>query len=149
MEKARVELESLKEQRSQQVKMTESIVRQRDMYRVLLAQATGVSFPQQGNGRDKLSYILLTQDRPSCTCTFTYFQYGTKQFKVIQFQLSQPFLLYFVVMIFPISLNFKVFLLLRYTTRGVLPDLHPPTLTCSHSHLRNTNCTRLHGNRVC
>lgn len=49
MEKAQAELESLKEQRSQQVKMTESIVRQRDMYRVLLAQATGVSFPQQGN----------------------------------------------------------------------------------------------------
>lgn len=50
MDKAQVELESLKEQRNQQVKMTESIVRQRDMYRVLLAQATGVSFPQQGNG---------------------------------------------------------------------------------------------------
>ncbi|KAL6108232.1 tpr [Pungitius sinensis] len=47
-DKAHLELESLKEQRNQQVKMTESIVRQRDMYRVLLAQATGVSFPQQG-----------------------------------------------------------------------------------------------------
>uniref|UniRef100_A0AAQ4PKG5 Nucleoprotein TPR n=1 Tax=Gasterosteus aculeatus aculeatus TaxID=481459 RepID=A0AAQ4PKG5_GASAC len=42
-DKAHLELESLKEQRSQQVKMTESIVRQRDMYRMLLAQATGVS----------------------------------------------------------------------------------------------------------
>lgn len=49
LEKAQAELDSLREQRSQQVKMTESIVRQRDMYRVLLAQATGVSFPQQGN----------------------------------------------------------------------------------------------------
>lgn len=49
MEKSLAELEALKEQRSQQIKMTESIVRQRDMYRVLLAQATGVSFPQQGN----------------------------------------------------------------------------------------------------
>lgn len=49
MEKAQAELDSLREQRSQQVKMTESIVKQRDMYRVLLAQATGVSFPQQGN----------------------------------------------------------------------------------------------------
>lgn len=48
LEKAQAELESLKEQRSQQIKMTESIVRQRDMYRVLLAQATGVAFPQQG-----------------------------------------------------------------------------------------------------
>lgn len=49
LEKAQAELDSLREQRSQQVKMTESIVRQRDMYRVLLAHATGVSFPQQGN----------------------------------------------------------------------------------------------------
>lgn len=50
LEKAQLELDSLREQRSQQVKMTESIARQRDMYRVLLAQATGVSFPQQGSG---------------------------------------------------------------------------------------------------
>lgn len=49
MEKVQAELEALKEQRSQQMKITESIVRQRDMYRVLLAQATGVTFPQQGN----------------------------------------------------------------------------------------------------
>uniref|UniRef100_A0A8C9ZW75 Nucleoprotein TPR n=1 Tax=Sander lucioperca TaxID=283035 RepID=A0A8C9ZW75_SANLU len=42
LEKAKVELESLKEQRGQQIKMTESIVRQRDMYRMLLAQATGL-----------------------------------------------------------------------------------------------------------
>lgn len=46
--KAQAELDSLKEERRTQMKMTESIVRQRDMYRVLLAQATGVSFPQQG-----------------------------------------------------------------------------------------------------
>ena len=49
LEKAQGELEVLKEQRTQQMQLTESIVRQRDMYRVLLAQATGVSFPQQGN----------------------------------------------------------------------------------------------------
>uniref|UniRef100_A0A3B5B4R2 Nucleoprotein TPR n=1 Tax=Stegastes partitus TaxID=144197 RepID=A0A3B5B4R2_9TELE len=49
LEKAQAELESLKEQRSQQIKLAESIVRQRDMYRLLLAQATGVNFPQQGN----------------------------------------------------------------------------------------------------
>uniref|UniRef100_A0A7N6FCG7 Nucleoprotein TPR n=1 Tax=Anabas testudineus TaxID=64144 RepID=A0A7N6FCG7_ANATE len=47
LEKAHAELEALKEQRSQQIKMTESIVRQRDMYRVLLAQATGVSTPPE------------------------------------------------------------------------------------------------------
>uniref|UniRef100_A0A671WN97 Nucleoprotein TPR n=1 Tax=Sparus aurata TaxID=8175 RepID=A0A671WN97_SPAAU len=47
LNKAQTELESLKDQRSQQVKMTESIARQRDMYRVLLAQATGVSAPPE------------------------------------------------------------------------------------------------------
>ncbi|KAF3835337.1 hypothetical protein F7725_027895, partial [Dissostichus mawsoni] len=52
--KAQVELESLREQRGQQIKMTESIVRQRDMYRVL-AQATGVSFPQQGTPPEDFS----------------------------------------------------------------------------------------------
>lgn len=58
LEKAQAQLESLKEQRSQQVKVTESIVRQRDMYRVLLAQATGVSFPQQGNQQVTYKNIL-------------------------------------------------------------------------------------------
>uniref|UniRef100_A0A8C8HYA9 Nucleoprotein TPR n=1 Tax=Oncorhynchus tshawytscha TaxID=74940 RepID=A0A8C8HYA9_ONCTS len=48
LEKAQAELEALREQRSHQMQLAESIVRQRDMYRVLLAQATGVSFPQQG-----------------------------------------------------------------------------------------------------
>uniref|UniRef100_A0A672ZH31 Nucleoprotein TPR n=1 Tax=Sphaeramia orbicularis TaxID=375764 RepID=A0A672ZH31_9TELE len=47
--KAQADLDALKEQRCQQMKITESVVRQRDMYRVLLAQATGVAFPQQGN----------------------------------------------------------------------------------------------------
>lgn len=50
--KAQAELDSLREQRTQQLKITESIVRQRDMYRVLLAQATGVNFPQQGNTQE-------------------------------------------------------------------------------------------------
>lgn len=58
LEKAQAELESLKEQRSQQIKMTESIVRQRDMYRVLLAQATGVAFPQQGEATTTLDIHL-------------------------------------------------------------------------------------------
>uniref|UniRef100_A0A673YN10 Nucleoprotein TPR n=1 Tax=Salmo trutta TaxID=8032 RepID=A0A673YN10_SALTR len=47
LEKAQTELEALREQRGHQMQLAESIVRQRDMYRVLLAQATGVSFPQQ------------------------------------------------------------------------------------------------------
>lgn len=48
LEKARIELEQLREQRARQMQQVESIVRQRDMCRVLLVQATGVSFPQQG-----------------------------------------------------------------------------------------------------
>lgn len=47
--KAQAELESLREQRVQHVKMAEAIVKQRDTYRVLLAQATAVNLPPQGN----------------------------------------------------------------------------------------------------
>lgn len=49
LEKAQIELEQLRDQRAHQMQLVESIVRQRDMYRVLLAKATGVSFPQQGD----------------------------------------------------------------------------------------------------
>ncbi|XP_076580410.1 translocated promoter region b, nuclear basket protein [Chaetodon auriga] len=69
LEKAQVELESLKEQRSQQVKMTESIVRQRDMYRVLLAQATGVSFPQQGTPPEEFSLTSTPRRSPAAIPT--------------------------------------------------------------------------------
>uniref|UniRef100_A0A8C4IT63 Nucleoprotein TPR n=1 Tax=Dicentrarchus labrax TaxID=13489 RepID=A0A8C4IT63_DICLA len=69
LDKAQVELESLKEQRNQQVKMTESIVRQRDMYRVLLAQATGVSFPQQGNQDEPFSLTSTPRRSPSAIPT--------------------------------------------------------------------------------
>lgn len=57
LEKAQVELGSLKEQRGQQIKMTDSIARQRDTYRMLLVQATGVSFPQQGN-RQQIDQVI-------------------------------------------------------------------------------------------
>lgn len=50
LEKAQRELEHIREQRSHHMQLTESIVRQRDMYRILLAQTTGVSFPVQGEG---------------------------------------------------------------------------------------------------
>uniref|UniRef100_A0A3B4UDA7 Nucleoprotein TPR n=1 Tax=Seriola dumerili TaxID=41447 RepID=A0A3B4UDA7_SERDU len=69
LEKAQAELESLKEQRGQQVKMTESIVRQRDMYRVLLAQATGVNFPQQGTSPDEFSLTTTPRRSPAATPT--------------------------------------------------------------------------------
>ncbi|XP_069377798.1 translocated promoter region b, nuclear basket protein isoform X6 [Paralichthys olivaceus] len=69
LEKAQVELDSLKEQRSQHIKMTESIVRQRDMYRVLLAQATGVSFPQQDAPPDEFSLTSTPRRSPAATPT--------------------------------------------------------------------------------
>ncbi|XP_029003449.1 translocated promoter region b, nuclear basket protein isoform X2 [Betta splendens] len=69
LEKAHAELELLKEQRSQQLKMTESIVRQRDMYRVLLAQTTGVSFPQQGTPTEEFSLTSTPRRSPAATPT--------------------------------------------------------------------------------
>uniref|UniRef100_A0A8C9ZWD0 Nucleoprotein TPR n=1 Tax=Sander lucioperca TaxID=283035 RepID=A0A8C9ZWD0_SANLU len=69
LEKAKVELESLKEQRGQQIKMTESIVRQRDMYRMLLAQATGVSFPQQGTPPEEFSLASTPRRSPAAIPT--------------------------------------------------------------------------------
>ncbi|KAG7457192.1 hypothetical protein MATL_G00243860 [Megalops atlanticus] len=45
LEAARREVEQLKEQRSHQTQLAESAARQRDMYRILLAQTTGVSLP--------------------------------------------------------------------------------------------------------
>ncbi|XP_072245246.1 translocated promoter region b, nuclear basket protein isoform X3 [Leuresthes tenuis] len=67
--KAQAELESLKEQRSQQIKMTESIVKQRDMYRLLLAQATGVAFPQQGTPPEEFSLTSTPRRSPAATPT--------------------------------------------------------------------------------
>ncbi|KAJ0032751.1 hypothetical protein NQD34_002832 [Periophthalmus magnuspinnatus] len=71
LEKVQSELDSLKEQRGQQLKMTESIVRQRDMYRVLLAQATGVSFPQQGTLPEDLTTLTSTPRRSPATTPTT------------------------------------------------------------------------------
>ncbi|XP_077462726.1 translocated promoter region b, nuclear basket protein isoform X2 [Stigmatopora argus] len=69
LETTLVEVESLREQRSQQIKMTESIIRQRDMYRVLLAQATGVSFPQQGTSTEDLTLMSTPHRSPATTPT--------------------------------------------------------------------------------
>uniref|UniRef100_A0AAR2K1U7 Nucleoprotein TPR n=1 Tax=Pygocentrus nattereri TaxID=42514 RepID=A0AAR2K1U7_PYGNA len=47
VEKAQSELEQLREQRAKQMEHVESIVHQRDTYRILLTRITGVNFPQQ------------------------------------------------------------------------------------------------------
>ncbi|XP_071005761.1 nucleoprotein TPR-like isoform X4 [Oncorhynchus clarkii lewisi] len=69
LEKAQAELEALREQRSHQMQLAESIVRQRDMYRVLLAQATGVSFPQQGAAPEEFSLTSTPHRSPAATPT--------------------------------------------------------------------------------
>uniref|UniRef100_A0A4W3JII0 Nucleoprotein TPR n=1 Tax=Callorhinchus milii TaxID=7868 RepID=A0A4W3JII0_CALMI len=52
LSKSLVELEGLREARNHQMQMVESIVRQRDMYRILLAHTTGVSIPIQGLSKE-------------------------------------------------------------------------------------------------
>ncbi|KAF7690039.1 hypothetical protein HF521_011843 [Silurus meridionalis] len=69
LEKAQLELEQLREQRTHQMQLVESIVRQRDMYRVLLAQATGVNFPQQGASSDEFSLTSTPRRSPAATPT--------------------------------------------------------------------------------
>lgn len=48
LEELQRELEQLKEKRAQDVQKVDAVARQRDMFRMLLSQATGVTFPQQG-----------------------------------------------------------------------------------------------------
>ncbi|XP_051869003.1 translocated promoter region b, nuclear basket protein isoform X2 [Pristis pectinata] len=57
------ELERLREARSHQMQLVESIVRQRDMYRTLLAQMTGVTIPVQGNTTEEMPLISSTPKR--------------------------------------------------------------------------------------
>ncbi|KAM6963006.1 translocated promoter region b, nuclear basket protein [Aplochiton taeniatus] len=71
LEKALVELESLKEQRTHHMQLAESIVRQRDMYRVLLAQATGGSFPQHQGAAAPDEFSLTSTPRCSPATTPT------------------------------------------------------------------------------
>ncbi|XP_062858102.1 translocated promoter region b, nuclear basket protein isoform X2 [Trichomycterus rosablanca] len=69
LKKAMSELEQLREQRAQHMQVTESIARQRDMYRGLLAQATGVSFPQQGAIPEEFSLTSTPRRSPAVTPT--------------------------------------------------------------------------------
>uniref|UniRef100_A0A6Q2Z363 Nucleoprotein TPR n=1 Tax=Esox lucius TaxID=8010 RepID=A0A6Q2Z363_ESOLU len=65
------ELEIIKEQRNQQKQLADSNARQRDMYRILLSQSTGLDFPPQG---EPLSYYyknLHTDNTPQPPCILT------------------------------------------------------------------------------
>ncbi|XP_055962594.1 nucleoprotein TPR [Sorex fumeus] len=64
LEHALGELEQLRESRQHQRQLVESIVRQRDMYRILLSQTTGVAIPVQASSLDEIS-LVSTPKRPS------------------------------------------------------------------------------------
>uniref|UniRef100_A0A672R9C2 Nucleoprotein TPR n=1 Tax=Sinocyclocheilus grahami TaxID=75366 RepID=A0A672R9C2_SINGR len=57
LEELQRELEQLKEKRAQDLQKVDAVARQRDMFRMLLTQATGVTFPQ---GNYILSELMLT-----------------------------------------------------------------------------------------
>uniref|UniRef100_A0A8C9TZ21 Nucleoprotein TPR n=1 Tax=Scleropages formosus TaxID=113540 RepID=A0A8C9TZ21_SCLFO len=67
LHKAQHEVEQLREQRNHQMQLVESIVKQRDMYRILLAQTTGVSFP--AHGEQALSFTSTPRRSPAVTPT--------------------------------------------------------------------------------
>ncbi|XP_010135775.1 PREDICTED: nucleoprotein TPR, partial [Buceros rhinoceros silvestris] len=66
LEEALGELEKLRESRRHQMQLVESIVRQRDMFRILLAQTTGAVIPLQASGvlLEEIS-LTSTPKRPS------------------------------------------------------------------------------------
>lgn len=51
------ELEQLRESRQHQMQLVDSIVRQRDMYRILLSQTTGMAIPLQASSLDDISLV--------------------------------------------------------------------------------------------
>ncbi|XP_068930529.1 nucleoprotein TPR isoform X1 [Petaurus breviceps papuanus] len=57
LESALTELEQLRESRHHQMQLVDSIVRQRDMYRILLSQTTGVVIPSQASSLEEISLM--------------------------------------------------------------------------------------------
>ncbi|KAB1258623.1 Nucleoprotein TPR [Camelus dromedarius] len=57
LENALTELEQLRESRQHQMQLVDSIVRQRDMYRILLSQTTGIDIPLQASSLDDISLV--------------------------------------------------------------------------------------------
>ncbi|XP_077013360.1 nucleoprotein TPR isoform X2 [Tamandua tetradactyla] len=68
LESSLTELEQLRESRQHQMQLVDSIVRQRDMYRILLSQTTGVVIPLQASSLDDIS-LLSTPKRSSTSQT--------------------------------------------------------------------------------
>uniref|UniRef100_A0A3P9ADE3 Nucleoprotein TPR n=1 Tax=Esox lucius TaxID=8010 RepID=A0A3P9ADE3_ESOLU len=83
------ELEIIKEQRNQQKQLADSNARQRDMYRILLSQSTGLDFPPQG---DRPSFPPPTRSTPMRAATSESAQ--NTQAKAALKQLNDSFTMY-------------------------------------------------------
>ncbi|XP_040841313.1 nucleoprotein TPR isoform X5 [Ochotona curzoniae] len=68
LESSLTELEQLRESRQHQMQLVDSIVRQRDMYRILLSQTTGVVIPLQASNLEDIS-LVSTPKRPGTSQT--------------------------------------------------------------------------------
>ncbi|XP_069912335.1 nucleoprotein TPR isoform X3 [Oryctolagus cuniculus] len=68
LESSLTELEQLRESRQHQMQLVDSIVRQRDMYRILLSQTTGVVIPLQASSLEDIS-LMSTPKRSSTSQT--------------------------------------------------------------------------------
>uniref|UniRef100_A0A8C1EHY9 Nucleoprotein TPR n=1 Tax=Cyprinus carpio carpio TaxID=630221 RepID=A0A8C1EHY9_CYPCA len=68
LEELQRELEQLKEKRAQDLQKVDAVARQRDMFRMLLTQATGVTFPQ-GAGNEELMLTSTPRRSPAVTPT--------------------------------------------------------------------------------
>ncbi|KAF4099651.1 translocated promoter region b, nuclear basket protein isoform X2 [Onychostoma macrolepis] len=68
LEELQRELEQLKEKRAQDLQKVDAVARQRDMFRMLLTQATGVPFPQ-GAGNEELMLTSTPRRSPAVTPT--------------------------------------------------------------------------------
>ncbi|XP_043074929.1 LOW QUALITY PROTEIN: translocated promoter region b, nuclear basket protein [Puntigrus tetrazona] len=68
LEELQHELEQLKEKRAQDLQKVDAVARQRDMFRMLLTQATGVTFPQ-GAGNEELMLTSTPRRSPAVTPT--------------------------------------------------------------------------------
>uniref|UniRef100_A0A671P547 Nucleoprotein TPR n=1 Tax=Sinocyclocheilus anshuiensis TaxID=1608454 RepID=A0A671P547_9TELE len=68
LEELQCELEQLKEKRAQDLQKVDAVARQRDMFRMLLTQATGFTFPQ-GAGNEELMLTSTPRCSPAVTPT--------------------------------------------------------------------------------
>ncbi|XP_051951674.1 nucleoprotein TPR-like isoform X2 [Xyrauchen texanus] len=69
LEELQHEMEQLKEKRAQDLQKVDAVVRQRDMFRMLLTQATGVAYPQLGAATEELMLTSTPRRSPAVTPT--------------------------------------------------------------------------------